>query len=74
VDHSTALLSHLHSLAINLEAADDTVADSLAALASNLGTAVASYRGLQLTVTQHGFPIILTAFTARRPTSRREAP
>ena len=71
MDHSTALLSHLHSLAISLEAADDTVADSLAALASDLGTAVASYRGLQLTITQHGYPVILTAFTTRRPTTRR---
>ncbi len=72
MDHSTALLSHLHSLAISLEAADDTVADSLAALASNLSTAVASYRGLQLTITQHGFPVILTAFTPRRETTRRK--
>jgi len=72
VDHSTPLLSHLRSLAISLEAADDAVADSLAALADDLGTAVASYRGLQLTITQHGYPVILTAFTPRRPTTRRE--
>src|SRR6478609_2641834 len=71
VDHSTPLLSHLRSLAISLEAADDAVADSLAALAGDLGTAVASCRGLQLTITQHGYPVILTAFTPRRPTTRR---
>jgi hypothetical protein len=36
--------------------------DSLVALIVDLELAVPSYCGLQLTITQHGFPVVLTAF------------
>jgi hypothetical protein len=69
VDHSTALLTHhLHDLGTSLEDALDpggpAVTESLDALITSLSMAVASYRGLQLTLTEHGHPVILTAFPA----------
>ncbi len=69
MDHPTALLRNLFALIISLDGPDqpdqagEAVAGSLTALVADLRRAVPSYRGLQLTITQHGYPVVLTAFT-----------
>jgi hypothetical protein len=72
VDHPTVLLTHhLHDLGTSLEDALDPdgpdVAESLADLIDSLGIAVASYRGLELTLTEHGHPVVLTEFRSPPP-------
>jgi hypothetical protein len=72
VDHPTVSLTHhLHDLSTSLEGALDpdgpAVAESLAALIASLSTAVGSYRGFQLTLIEHGYPIVLTAFPGLSP-------
>jgi hypothetical protein len=62
VGFSTGLVNQLHELTATVGGDDHAVDDSLAALAVDLRAAVSSYRGLQLTITQHGFPVVLTAF------------
>lgn len=62
VDLSTSLISQLQELAGSIGGDDDAVHTSLAALAVGLEVAVPSYCGLQLTITQNGFPVVLTGF------------
>jgi hypothetical protein len=62
VDPSTSLISQLQELTISIGGGDHAVDDSLVALMVDLEVAVPSYCGLQLTITQNGFPVVLTAF------------
>jgi hypothetical protein len=62
VDLSTSLLSQLQELTLSIGGGDHAIDHSLVALVVDLGVAVPSYCGLQLTITQHGFPVVLTAF------------
>jgi hypothetical protein len=62
VDLSTSLISQLQELTVSIGGDDDAVHTSLAALAVGLEVAVPSYCGLQLTITQNGFPVVLTGF------------
>jgi hypothetical protein len=62
VDLSTSLISQLHELTLSLDGDDHAMDGSLVALTVDLELAVPSYCGLQLTITQHGFPVVLTAF------------
>ena len=56
------LLAGLRDLAASI-GGDDHAADKLLhGLVRELEKAVASYRGLQLTITSNGFPVVLTAF------------
>jgi hypothetical protein len=59
---STGLIDQLHQLAGTVGADEDPLGGSLEALVADLAVAVPSYCGLQLTITQHGFPVVLTAF------------
>jgi hypothetical protein len=61
VDLSTGLISQLQELTLSI-GGGHAIDDSLVALVVDLGVAVGSYCGLQLTITQHGFPVVLTAF------------
>jgi hypothetical protein len=63
VDLSTGLIKQLQELTIGIGADDHAVDTSLAALVVDLKVAVRSYCGLQLTITQNGFPVVLTSFT-----------
>ena len=76
MDHPTVSLTHhLHDLSATLKSALDpdgsAVAESLAALIASFSTAVGSYRGVQLTLTEHGYPIVLTAFPGPSPDGPR---
>ena len=62
VDLSASLISQLHELTLSLDGDDHAMDGSLVALMVDLELAVPSYCGLQLTITQHGFPVVLTAF------------
>jgi hypothetical protein len=62
VDLSTSLISQLQELTLSLDGDDHAMDGSLVALMVDLEMAVPSYCGLQLTITQHGFPVVLTAF------------
>ena len=62
MDLSTSLISQLHELTLSLDGDDHAMDGSLVALTVDLELAVPSYCGLQLTITQHGFPVVLTAF------------
>jgi hypothetical protein len=62
VDLSTGLINQLHQLAGSVGADDHELGSSLEALVADLAVAVPSYYGLQLTITQHGFPVVLTTF------------
>jgi hypothetical protein len=62
VDLSTGLIDQLQELAASIGGDDHAVDNSLAALGVDLKAAVPSYCGLQLTITQHDFPVVLTAF------------
>jgi hypothetical protein len=62
VDLSTGLINQLHQIAGGVGADDYAVGGSLEALVADLAVAVSSYCGLQLTITQNGFPVVLTAF------------
>lgn len=61
MDATAGLLNQLRALA--LDARDDgaTLTASLTTLQAGLGHAVPSYLGLQLTITQNGYPVVLTA-------------
>jgi hypothetical protein len=61
VDLSTGLINQLHQLAGSVGADDHELGTSLEALVADLAVAVSSYCGLQLTITQQGFPVVLTA-------------
>jgi hypothetical protein len=56
------LLVSLGDLSTGIGADDHPVDELLDALVRELGKAVASYRGLQLTISSNGFPVVLTAF------------
>jgi hypothetical protein len=62
VDLSTGLINQLRQLAGSVGADDYELGSSLEALVADLAVAVPSYYGLQLTITQHGFPVVLTTF------------
>jgi hypothetical protein len=62
VDLSTGLINQLHQLAGSVGADDDALGSSLEALVADLTVAISSYCGLQLTITQDGFPVVVTAF------------
>jgi hypothetical protein len=62
VDLSTGLISQLQELTASIGGDDHAVDSSLAVLMADLEVAVSSYCGLQLTITQDGFPVVLTAF------------
>lgn len=71
MDSPTELVAILSSLDPSVAAGEHqshhrtrAVERRLAALAATLGTAVASYRGLQLTLHEDGYPVVLTAFAA----------
>jgi hypothetical protein len=65
VDLSTGLISQLQELTASIGDDDHAVDGLLAALMVDLEMAVPSYCGLQLTITQDGFPVVLTAFGER---------
>jgi hypothetical protein len=56
------LLASLRNLTIGIGGDEHVVGELLHALVRELATSVVSYRGLQLTITRHGFPVVLTAF------------
>ena len=60
VDVTTDLSTQLHQLS-NTELGSDTLDDTLLALTANLEAAVPSYLGLQLTIIENAWPVILTA-------------
>jgi hypothetical protein len=62
VELSTGLITQLQELTISIGADDHVVDLALAALVVDLKAAVPSYSGLQLTITQSGFPVVLTRF------------
>ena len=62
MDLPSVLLAHLRQLTA-ADADADGVSGTLAELVVQLASAVPSYRGLQVTIIDHGFPIVLTAFT-----------
>jgi hypothetical protein len=62
VDLSTGLVTQLQELTISIGVDDHAVDTSLAALVVDLKVAVPSCCGLQLTITQNGFPVVLTSF------------
>jgi hypothetical protein len=66
VDLSAGLISQLQDLTVSIGDDDHVVDVSLAALMVDLEVAVSSYCGLQLTITQNGFPVVLTAFAKRK--------
>jgi hypothetical protein len=68
VNHHGVVLSHLLALTAELDD-DDAVAVSFADLITALQIAVPSYRGLQLTVASHGYPVVLTSFVALEETA-----
>jgi hypothetical protein len=65
VDLSTGLISQLQELTASIGDNDHAVDGLLAALMVDLEVAVPSYCGLRLTITQAGFPVVLTAFAER---------
>lgn len=67
MDATTALLEQLRALAQGSRNDATTLAASLSDLEASLGAAVPSYLGLQLTVTQNGYPVVLTAGPAAAP-------
>jgi hypothetical protein len=60
VDGSTALLIHLADLASTVETDAAVLHAPLGALVGDLGVAIPSYRGLQLTIVESGQPVTLT--------------
>jgi hypothetical protein len=56
------LLASLRDLTTGIDGDGNAVGELLDALIRELETAVASYRGLQLTISQNGFPVVLTAY------------
>ena len=58
-----SLLASLRDLTTDIGWDDPTVGEALRALVRELDKAVASYRGLQLTIVSNGSPVVLTAFT-----------
>ena len=56
------LLTSLRDLTTGVGGDDHAVGEFLQALVRELEKAVASYRGLQLTISQNGFPVVLTAY------------
>ena len=63
MDLLSALASHLRGLVDNLGTEDDTLTDSLEALASLLVAVVPSYLGFRLTLVIDEWPITLTEFS-----------
>ena len=61
MDATTGLLNQLRALAQDARHDGATLTTSLTTLEASLGNAVPSYLGLQLTLTQHGYPVVLTA-------------
>jgi hypothetical protein len=61
VNHPSVVFRHLLALTADLDD-DDAVAASFAGLITALEIAVPSYRGLQLTISSHGYPVVLTSF------------
>ncbi len=61
MDATTGLLNQLRALAQDARHDGVILTTSLTALEASLGDVVPSYLGLQLTLTQHGYPVMLTA-------------
>ena len=57
-----SLLASLRDLTTGIDLNEPAVGELLGALIRELQTSVLSYRGLQLTISQNGFPVVLTAF------------
>jgi hypothetical protein len=57
-----SLLASLHDLTTGIDGHEPAVGELLGALIRELETSVLSFRGLQLTISQNGFPVVLTAF------------
>ena len=62
MDLPSDLASHLRDLVDSI-GADDTLTESLEALAGHLRSAVPSYLGLRLTLVLDGWPVTMTAFS-----------
>ena len=62
MDLPNDLASHLRDLVDSI-GADDTLTESLEALAGHLRSAVSSYLGLRLTLVLDGWPVTMTAFS-----------
>ena len=62
LDVPRGLLASLRDLTIGIDGDELAVGELLAALIRELETSVSSYRGLHLTISQNGFPVVLTAF------------
>jgi hypothetical protein len=56
------LLANLRDLTTGIDGDGNAVGELLDALIRELETSVLSFRGLQLTISQNGFPVVLTAF------------
>ena len=59
---STALLGHLRLLATSIGPDDDVLQNALADLVASLRAAIPSYRGLELALLDHDWPVTLTDF------------
>ena len=57
-----SLLASLRDLSTDIGGDDHAIGEALHALVRELQKAVASYRGLQLTIVSNGSPVVLTAF------------
>jgi hypothetical protein len=64
VDAIPGLLNQLRALAQGAGEDGAVLTASLTTLEASLGEAVPSYLGLQLTLTQNGYPVVLTAASA----------
>lgn len=65
----TALLHHLHALSLFSDGPDEGLDTAIAALTADLRVTVASGCGFQLTITQRGYPVVLTVADPPQPSS-----
>jgi len=64
VESATALLTHLNDLIVSMGEDPDDTNQCLTDAVVDFSAAVGSYCGMQLTMTQHDVPVVLTAVTA----------
>jgi hypothetical protein len=63
VDLPAALLAHVHDLTVSIGEDDQDLDDTLTALTTALRSTASTYCGLQLTIVENQWPVMLTAFT-----------
>ena len=57
------LFTHLRLLAASIDTPEDSLPNALAALITDLGSAIPSYCGLELRIADHDWPIILSEYS-----------